>query len=1030
MLLTSLANAAAIFTPDSQPTGWISRPVVTLFDVSSGTQSFYQIDYRKNTGAGNVLAFDVSSVARVQPTGPWDNLDPTLTTAASKLSNAHYSTDRKIATLGVPFRWDRMTATERTALGSEQILNFIRGDRSNEEPNGLAFYQRESVLGNIRHSNIYYWDDGTSQSLYVGSNDGMLHSFDANTGEENFAYIPSMLIPKLRKLADKPFVQTHFVDGPISIAKMSISGTTKTFLAGGLGAGGAGLYLLDITTPAAADETAVVNKIKWEITATGSYANLGHTYGTPLFTKLSDGTAVVIIGNGYMNTGNGHAVLFIINVLTGELIDEIDTGSGSAASPNGLSSPTLFDVDGDAVPEYVYAGDIDGNLWKFDLSDNTSSLVYRTSPVQAITTAPVVQAHPLGGQMVDFATGRILTSGDEEDVSVHYAYGVWDGSPGNTQFLTQTYTTSTFGSGGVRTVSDNLPNWSSGHHKGWKIALQPGERVVGERPFYNNGRFYFLSTNPTIGDGENWLNELVFHTGGRPAKVIFDLNQDGSFDNSDLAVNGGIPVAKYLGSGVFSQPLLVKADGLSTTLYAFHPDLPISDGTPTPPLDPGVSGGHFDYDIYYYGAFTTTKVKVPTEEPGDSLNTLLCKKPADIAKELDKWDSGKCKENGAIPPLSDDYSYLVDYSVGAVCAAAAKPEDVKYWNTLTCSKWKEVEITSADYLKKKHVHEYDDKYDVTGVDMLNASILDFNLPKAITDPTTRFKILVMNQYLNPAAKLSVGGANYKNVKTYGNLASETSAETLLRNLPIYTLADIGTFIFNLPLDAFTSKDWWGDQGDIRAGLIPTQTGCVNHVDTDGVQETPGPNNERFNGALTFQLIKYNTPHWRLERNGPDVRYGWRVQMNHFKEYVLAEYTTFWHHPNGECYGDPGWVPDPPQDFDFKAGSEDKVPLSTDPTDGIFGFGLTYYDVTTADGSTFVRTYSNGLTYTSTSTLNNDGSTTTRSWYSNDPDNVEEVINYTGTGGAAGFIDPNTGSPEEELSTGTIGRQTWRDLIDN
>ena len=71
--------------------------------------------------------------------------------------------------------------------------------------------------------------------------------------------------------------------------------------------------------------------------------------------------------------------------------------------------------------------------------------------------------------------------------------------------------------------------------------------MVGEKPFYNNGRFYFLSTNPTITDVENWLNELVFETGGTPLGIIFDLNRDGSFDDSDLADNGEIPVAKYLG---------------------------------------------------------------------------------------------------------------------------------------------------------------------------------------------------------------------------------------------------------------------------------------------------------------------------------------------------------------------------------------------------------------------------------------------------------------------------------------------------
>ncbi|MCP4048670.1 MAG: hypothetical protein GY732_22055, partial [Gammaproteobacteria bacterium] len=81
LLLTASSFAAPKFTPDSQPTGWVSRPVVTFMDVSGGQESFYQLDYRKDTWAGNVLARYINSLARVQTTGPWDEADPTLVTA-------------------------------------------------------------------------------------------------------------------------------------------------------------------------------------------------------------------------------------------------------------------------------------------------------------------------------------------------------------------------------------------------------------------------------------------------------------------------------------------------------------------------------------------------------------------------------------------------------------------------------------------------------------------------------------------------------------------------------------------------------------------------------------------------------------------------------------------------------------------------------------------------------------------------------------------------------------------------------------
>ena len=1036
VLFSNFNIAAPVFTPGSQPTGWLSKPAVTLFDLSSGTEAFYQLDYSKDTWAGNVLAKDVNNNARIQTTGPWDNVDPTLVTAASLLDSANYSSGRKIATSGIAFRWANLSGAQQTAIGSEEIFNFVRGDRSNEEPNGLSLRLRESVLGDVLHSNITYWDNGTNQTLFVGANDGMLHAFDANTGVENFAYIPSMLISDLKLLANKPYVHTHFVDGPISIATVNISTSpivNKDILVSGLGAGGKGLFALDVTTPTAADEAAVVSKVLWEITATGSFADLGHTYGTPIFARLNSGEPAVIIGNGYMNSGSGHAVLYIVNANTGALINAIDTSSGSAASPNGLSSPAVYDSNGDGKPDFAYAGDIDGNVWKFNLTTYSSSLLFTTSPAQAITSAPVVRAHPNGGQMVVFATGRILSSGDESDASVHYAYGIWDGAPvANNALLTQTFSSSTYGTGAVRTVTSNTPNWTdgSGNDYGWKIALPPGERVVGEKPFYNNGRIYFLSTNPTVGTGENWLNELVFNTGGSPSSPIFDLNQDGSFDNLDLAANNDIPVSKFLGDGIFSQPRLVNAAaGLVSTLYAFHPDLPITDGVPTPPDDPGVSGGHFDFDIYYYDPGTVTAT--PTT---DTETKTVCEEPKKAQQQYNGISTTICTDN-----FSPGYDFLSDYIVSKQKCGGKK----KYIDA-TCNTYTTGAAAAGDYKNKKHEHEYDDKYDVTGVNMLNASLTNFNLVNAIADTSTQFKVLVMNQYLNPAAKLSVGGADYENVKTYANLSSETDATTLLNGLSTYTRANVGTLIYNLPLDAFKSKDWWGDGSAARAGLIPTQTGCVNKVNTDGSMQNDtgrnkgilGPNGERFNGALTVQLIKPTTPSSAIELNGPNVTYGWRVKQADFSTYVLAEYTSFWHHPNHQCYGDADWVADPPEDFVSDAQTKVAAPGSADPKDGVFAAGLAIVSTTTTesgDGSvtTTTTTYSDGSTYTKVETTNDDGSTTVHQTYR---DGTEETVTiYSGDGGDAGHIDPSTGSPEEtqgdgsDYGNGGGGRQSWRDL---
>lgn len=982
------AFAAPSFAPSSQPTGWIARPTLTDTQVSSGNEVYFRGTYRMNSWDGDVRAHHVYADGVVPDTNPWSP-----NTAASLLrQRAH--TDRKIVTLSggvkVPFRWASLSAAHKTALHGdatrgEAILNYLRGQVSNEKPDGYQFRARRELLGDIIHSTLYYWKHASGvERLYVGANDGMLHVFDAQTGAEVFAYVPSMLIPNLNRLVADPYVHTAFVDGPLTMARVTLSGTAKTLLVGGLGAGGKGLFALDVTDPTPADEAAAASKILWEITsASANYANLGYTYAMPRIARLNGGAAAVVVGNGYVNGGNGRSVLYLINLETGARIAEIDTGSGSLASPGGLSSPTLLDADGNGTADYAYAGDLDGKLWKFDLTSFTASLLHTTAPAQAITVAPVVRPHPKGGYLVAFGTGRILTAADATDGAVHYVYGIWD-KDGTTvaadALLTQTLTETTFGGGDrVRTLTATAPDWNT--HRGWKVALPAGERVVGEAPFHNLNRYYFTSTNPTIAGvpaGENWLNEFDFVTGGSPPTPIFDLDNDGGFTEADKATNGGIPVSKFIKPGVLSQPVLVFGASLNTTVYNWHDNVPPSDAEIITPEGPGVSAGHFDYDIYYHTGSTTTATYY-TPSATCRAPTTKCADPSLFSSEAGDVSSVFCE---AIDPKKIDYNkyaFLLSEPATVGTTICDKKKKLNRNITYTCCQLDKnaTESVSNGYDNMRHVHEYDDKYDVTGVNMLNASDSAFNLANVpVIGATTSFKILVANQYLNPASTLSVGGQPYESVKTYGNLASQTDAATLLASLPVHTPATITTLIFNLPLDAFSPKDWWGDGGLPRAGLIPTQTGCVNKVYDNGTPRGDskyGPNGERFNGALMIQLIRHDTPASALELNntntslplGERVKYGWRVKTANFNQYVFADYTAFWHHPNKKCYGDAGWVQDPPEDPASDAKVQTAAAGSADPKDGIFAGGSTITSVvttTSGDTTTTLTTYANSLRY--------------------------------------------------------------------
>lgn len=985
----TLLRAATSFTPDSQPVGYIGQLEVTNYVLTSGHEVVFKTDYDRNSWTGNVHAYPVDAAGVVALQADWWNDG-----AASDIDAQDFNTGRIIVTddgksnaAGKPFRWASLSGAQQGLLGTSttgpQVLNFVRGDQSLEKANGGTYRDRTSVLGDILHSRPYYLSDPNGDVLFVGANDGMLHAIDARTsagGAELWAFVPSTLLSKLPSLTTDPYVHTYFVDGGLNVGPVTISGSQKNVLVGTLGAGGRGVFAIDITNPHPASETAAAANVLWEVNSgtSGSYSNLGYTYSTPVLATVNTGASAVILGNGYNSAGVSS--LFVLDLKDGSVIKEVKT---SGATGGGLSTPVCIDTTGDMSIDTCYAGDIDGKLWKFDLSNTnannwTASLLYTTSPAQAITSVPAVAAHPNGGYMVNFATGRMLATADQTDNSVFYAYGIWDGAPAtNTTLLQQTLTERSYVNGStskrVRTVTANTPDWTAGHHRGWQVPLPvAGERVTGDTLFIENSRFYFATTNPLIQnaspvpDGELWLMELDFLSGSTANSPFFDMSGDllltaadrVSYVSGDTLPTGahvgdinatatGIPVGKFIDNGVGSQPLLVQLATLNTTLMNQNPDvtLPVLAG------DPGVAGGHFDFDIYYS-------------------------------------------------------------KIGA---------------------------------SQHHVHQYDDVYDVTGVNMLNPSDSAFNLAKAISGNGTQFKILVQNQYLNPAATLSVGGQPYTSVKLYNGQAKETSATNVIANAPTYTRATPGfTLAFNLPLDAFTNKNWWDAAGgtgyvtgDVRAGLIPTQTGCVNKSSgsSDSMYQSvippastvngPGTNSTtsgvRHNGALVIQLIKANTPASDIEMSvAGHPEYGWRVLASKYNSDVLSEYTTFWHNPNGLCFGDAGWTKTPPPDTSNTKPKNMPAAASgsTDPKVGSFKATSSVVSVTTTvngNVTTIVITYADHTTQTTTRTKNADGTLTI---YTVNPDGSSSTVTEADTEGTV------TSGGDEKGTQAKTGRISW------
>ena len=306
-------------------------------------------------------------------------------------------------------------------------------------------------------------------TIYVAANDGMLHAFDASgandtypetvdvapsPGKERWAYVPYSVYGKLTNWSSLTnFRFQPSVDGtPVSRDVYFGSGSSQgwhTILVAGLRYGGRGVYALDITD-ASASESSPGAKVLWEFnnTSTGG-ANLGYTFGRPNLGRLASGQWVVLVPGGYLPSGstdaaasNNFSSLFVLDAQTGALIREIKTpttvgGVSGTVVSYGLTTPVLGDYQGDQIDDVAFAGDLQGNIWRFDLTDSNGAnwnaeLFFRSSNPgdRPVTVMPRLFADPIGGGLVVvFGTGKYLASADnviDSNTKQQAVYGIRD----------------------------------------------------------------------------------------------------------------------------------------------------------------------------------------------------------------------------------------------------------------------------------------------------------------------------------------------------------------------------------------------------------------------------------------------------------------------------------------------------------------------------------------------------------------------------------------------------------------------------
>lgn len=617
---------------------------VSATQLRQGSRVF-QARFTSEIWTGDVWSFLIDSNGDISTNPEWRAGDQVPAPASRNIYTRNGST-------AVPFVWSELSTDQKAALGnSSAVLDYLRGVRSGESSEGGTFRNRSSLIGDIVHSSPIYvgepedfayerfaWTGASSYQtyrtlsasrtpmLYVAANDGMLHGFVASTGVERFAYVPSSSLPQMYQLTSPNYTHQFINDGALTVADVYDAGSVgawRTVLVGSTGRGGRQLYALDVSDPTVPTTNAAGRRVMWEF----SDADFGKFTGKPVVARMNNGEWAVLVGNGY-NSNEYKGFLFVVNAITGALIRKIDTGAcpetDDPCVSNGLGEVTPWDEDNDGDVDYIYGGDLRGNLWRFDVSSSTPSewkvsFGTPTSPLplfrardasgtpQPITSKVELLLDPSNStRWVSFGTGKFLGNDDRTSNAVQTWYGLYDNYTNvattpvsgrsdlaqrvilvetrqtseteteNANGETETTTTSfdvrvisapgdTVGGAEVTDADGNYTR------KGWYLDLVPpsgtaaGERIIfGVQAF--GGALFATSAipadDPCSPGGSGWFMAINPYTGGRfDSEVIAGRDQ--------VTVTAGESTVNYYVSalridGMPSSPIFVR-DGSSSS---------------------------------------------------------------------------------------------------------------------------------------------------------------------------------------------------------------------------------------------------------------------------------------------------------------------------------------------------------------------------------------------------------------------------------------------------------------------------------
>jgi type IV pilus assembly protein PilY1 len=292
----------------------------------------------------------------------------------------------------------------------------LMGDPLHSRP-AVVVYGQKTVTVPDPQGGTKQIPDKDDALVFVTTNEGLLHALDSKTGVEKWAFAPQELLYRLdwlkdrtteTALKDRTDPRYYGIDGNVRVLRIDRKGDgpidssdgDRVFLFFGLRRGGSTYYALDVTNPASPQLmwkwSLPDGAQSWSNPVIGDWVRVniaGASYGSHGTFDNGDpkNRFVVVLGGGFDPTndslgfakdGKGNKI-YMLDVASGAVLWSAGPASASPSlsldrmEHSIVADVRVVDLSGDLFADRMYAADLGGQVWRFDITNgnNASSLV-------------------------------------------------------------------------------------------------------------------------------------------------------------------------------------------------------------------------------------------------------------------------------------------------------------------------------------------------------------------------------------------------------------------------------------------------------------------------------------------------------------------------------------------------------------------------------------------------------------------------------------------------------------------------------